>query len=412
MANSIAASATTEWRASERNPNSPSQREIHMFNYQNITGSAIRQASAEMTLDGSIQKVQVYEFADRSIMIGPQGSRREPRARASFKDNEYHDAQHILTEHPDEPQTGPDQQAPSLLTTLHEAFNILGRIEDDFLDKARQVREQREHLTTVMEFLEISPPTEGTGPGKIGPELQGYFESARQDQPLSRLAAPHASQEGRMEVHKPDSVYERALRSNTSTPCERDQEASQDEPGTEEITADTQDKPTDKPTADTQNEDRRQLNRLISYMGWPTVMENLGVDQETLTGLQDGSVDWTPPTREHLHRTRKAMDLFEKDPEVQQVRRGINPARLARIRPDFQGAFTMRDNLERIGWAARGIPLVPSEVAALLTKLGLSKSNQKDLQYRVGKIMRDNPGLYQNNGNGAFHYNTTGRRAI
>ena len=97
---------------------------------------------------------------------------------------------------------------------------------------------------------------------------------------------------------------------------------------------------------------------------------------------------------------------------ARQEETGAAPTKLADIRPDFRGAVTLRDNLERIGAASHQMTLVPGEIADLLIRWELSRSKAGDLRYRICRTMRENPGLYRNNGDNTFQYNPKGRRAV
>ena len=63
---------------------------------------------------------------------------------------------------------------------------------------------------------------------------------------------------------------------------------------------------------------RRQLARLISYQGRAKVREILGVDEDTLTSLLDGSLDWPADARERFDRAWGLMVMLgapEEEPD-------------------------------------------------------------------------------------------------
>ena len=63
---------------------------------------------------------------------------------------------------------------------------------------------------------------------------------------------------------------------------------------------------------------RRQLDRLISYQGRAKVREILGVDEDTLTSLLDGSLDWPADARERFDRAWGLMVMLgapEEEPD-------------------------------------------------------------------------------------------------
>ena len=55
---------------------------------------------------------------------------------------------------------------------------------------------------------------------------------------------------------------------------------------------------------------RRQLAKLIQFQGRARVMEALGVDDDTLAGLLDGSLDWPADAREKFNRAWSVLELL------------------------------------------------------------------------------------------------------
>ena len=87
---------------------------------------------------------------------------------------------------------------------------------------------------------------------------------------------------------------------------------------------------------------RRQLARLISLRGWPRVLEILGIDDATLTGLLDGSLDWPADVREKLDQACRLMELLgapaEMSDEADEAEAAESGAPEARVPDEDDGA--------------------------------------------------------------------------
>ena len=62
--------------------------------------------------------------------------------------------------------------------------------------------------------------------------------------------------------------------------------------------------------------DRRQLGRLVEFRGRARVLEILGVDDDTLTGLLDGRLEWPADAREKFDRAWRMMEQLGAPAEV------------------------------------------------------------------------------------------------
>ena len=81
--------------------------------------------------------------------------------------------------------------------------------------------------------------------------------------------------------------------------------------------------------------------------------------------------------------------------QLRRVRAPALPDSLMELRPDFRKTANLGENMERVGGAARGKTLNPTEVAKLLIHQGLYRAKTGSLRYRVRQIMRNNPPQYQ-----------------
>ena len=99
---------------------------------------------------------------------------------------------------------------------------------------------------------------------------------------------------------------------------------------------------------------RRQLARLISYQGRAKVREILGVDEDTLTSLLDGSLDWPADARERFDRAWGLMVMLgapEEEPdEVDEagvpesgVPENLAPAPESGVPEEVDGAAAVED---------------------------------------------------------------------
>ena len=342
-------------------------------------------ADGEMPLEGFAQKVQIHQSAGQSILAGPQGQDQDPMARASFKNNEHRDAWHILTAcSPD-----PEENTTSTPVTFQEAFTLLDQIQEDILDqieedlllRTRQVREQRDLLTAIMEFI---PTTEQKKPAAAKPthpdpaptwsgnpakhwkfqqgdgtmSMQMTFQEAftqmtqtednlllQLEQVQSRksqlstvldfLTPGHPEMTPQPDRERPGqvspelrelmgmpnrSMSDREAVSRDTAPQDPYERAMQMTNQTRAETPGT--------TQAARTSDAEKLGQLISWIGLPAVMEHLQVDQETMIGLQDGSTQWSPHNREWLHHAWEDLGQINRIPmkagEIQRLKTSLS----------------------------------------------------------------------------------------
>ncbi len=286
MPPSTAASATQNWRESEKSPKHHERPEVQPHAYRQIAGKAVKIADTKMLLDNWCQKVRLHQFADESILIGPRPTALTPRPRASFRNNEFKDACRILAEEgvPPEELTGknpekkpassteeqaaeptlpplpPPRYSPfrdnprlrepatirerlaipsgqgsqttpnstsAMSLTLQEALNLINNQELVLLDKLAQVRAQKTQLTSIIQFLAPQMPKDP-------------YETAMQ------------------------KIRQGAARLDGAAP----------------LTG------------------REKLAELISWIGQEEVISILEVDEETLNTLLEGLTIWPPEARE------------------------------------------------------------------------------------------------------------------
>ncbi len=329
----------------------------------------------------------------------------------------------------------------SMQITFQDALTQMTQAENDLLEQLERLRSRRAQLTTVMEFLATSslpnPLQSGAAPDQKHPrpvtqELRETIENPVRS--ISSLIGKPAGQEAEIkDPANPYDPYEKAMQTLQS---------GQKQPET------------DRTTPAAQPGDREKLQQIICRAGSRNAMDQLEVGLETMNGLQQGnSIHWTPETRKKIQHAWDEMEQFnsafrQEEAEDQDIdpfifdesylfnditpepatpepatpepatpepatpepanpepaNPGAETGKPDAISPGFQGALTMKDMIGRIGSATPEIPLIPSEIAERFISMGLSNAGTKKLRYRIGRTMRDNPGLYRNNGDGTYQY--------
>ena len=245
-----------------------------------------------------------------------------------------------------------------LQTTFREALDRLDEMESDLAERVRRVREQRDSLARAVRFLQ----------------------------------AKEAKQAGISGATPGVSVYDAAVLQSERDPAER----ARFEQGLRQ--------------AAPENPGRRygRLRRLDAAQADSGRPGGGLLDESVLAFIQGMDEGREEASLRQALDQRLGQHIARAYADVGRRRTLGNAGEIESLPlpavPDFTGAKTLRERIQRVGIAAGDRPVDSREVARLLVRERLSRAKPGKLRQEVMRAVRERPDLYEELEDGRFRY--------